>query len=484
MSTMRVVFPVLIAVLSQFMISNTVGKMFQVRKDADKGTCKYKGYVPGGKKINISPIVAPTAKLEVNILSKVAGLSGKAATGVMHAIKFGNILANVAPKLGPALGMIGVALSVVSEFTKPTAADILKATNKAIEKLTKEVNQKFVEMTEYVDREILSVTKERMDVEYKHMFTLWSNCINEVTAARVLECQEDAAKYIRSGHPKFLVFEDELKLYSQSNPPSGNDIKKMELTLIPAREYATLDIMQLQVLVDTYRDKNKTTIELALYKKYLRELIKDTELFVNYMEDTINIVIAGHGGTTPTLTLKDICSETKECSKGCLKEGRWWGYTACWGKCSCLLDNTLLKSEECTKHITVRADGKKIYTEMDLPNSSEKDAAENYAGSLLKSAARRFRNDMVKDVKNYWESEILSVLPTWRQILQKAKNDTESAPEDTKSLDEVMKDEGGEHHEELKSKMYKLNDEYSQRFDERFKRAYQAMKYFEYARKQ
>ena len=61
MSTMRVVFPVLIAVLSQFMISNTVGKMFQVRKDADKGTCKYKGYVPGGKKINISPIVAPTA---------------------------------------------------------------------------------------------------------------------------------------------------------------------------------------------------------------------------------------------------------------------------------------------------------------------------------------------------------------------------------------------------------------------------------------
>ena len=418
-------------------------------------------------------------------MSKVAGLSGKAATGAMHAIKFGNILANVAPKLGPALGMVGVAFSVVSQFTKPTAADILKATNKAIEKLTEEVNQKFVEMTGYVDKEVLSVTKERMDVEYKHMFTLWSNCINEVIAARVLECQEDAAKYIRSGYHKCLVFEDELKSYSQSNPPSGNDIKKMELTLIPAREYATLDIMQLQVLADTFRDKNKTTIEQSLYKRYLKELTEDTERLVNYMENTINIVIAGHGGTTPTLTLKDICSETKECSKGCWKEGRWWGYTACWGKCSCLLDKTLLRSKECRKHITVRADGKKIYTAMDLPDSSEKDAAEYYANSLLSSAAREFRSDILKDLKNYWESEILSVLPTWREILQKAKNDLESAPEDTKNLDEVIKDDkDGEQHEKLKSKMYKLNDEYSERFDERFNRAYQAMEYFEHARKQ
>ena len=55
-STMRVEFPVLIAVLPQFMISNTMGKMFQVRKDADKGTCKYTGYVPGGKKLTFYPL--------------------------------------------------------------------------------------------------------------------------------------------------------------------------------------------------------------------------------------------------------------------------------------------------------------------------------------------------------------------------------------------------------------------------------------------
>merc|ERR1719427_2053558 len=133
-------------------------------------------------------------------MTAVLGNAGKASNLAMHSIKaldaFGKLasgFAKIAPALGPCLGIFGVVLGGLADFTKPKPEDILKATNVAIAKLTEEVNNRLEEMKGYVDGKVIDLEKGLIDKEYKSLFILWANCIKEPTADDVNECQRDAA---------------------------------------------------------------------------------------------------------------------------------------------------------------------------------------------------------------------------------------------------------------------------------------------------
>lgn len=395
-------------------------KDYYIRTDASKGECTYTGYIPGGKKVNIEPITAPTAKLEGGILSKIAGVGARGTALAMHSVnalkafeKVSKTFMALAPKLASSLGVFGAALGMITEFTKPSAQDIINACNKAINKLTEEVNARFTDMKDYVAQEILKSVIERVDVEYKHMFTMWSQCIDEHSTERIIECQEDSARYIRSGYGKFLLFKDD---FAMKKIPTGSEVKKMELTFLPFREYVILDVMQIQTLADTYSDASLKDAAI-IRRKYLTQLSTDIKMFIDYANNMYKAILDAH--TTRALAL---CKSTKKCSSKCIKEyGSWW-INICYCNCKCLFDPTILATKECMRKVTVRADGKKVYPKQSLPvNLGYGPVGEYFAWEkLLKPSQEKYATAMATDVENYWKGEILNLIPILQEIKDKA----------------------------------------------------------------
>ena len=114
---------------------------------------------------------------------------------------------------------------------------------------------------------------------------------------------------------------------------------------------------------------------------------------------------------------KDWCMETMKHNPHCISEGRWFGYTACYGRSSCTFLPTMLDTERCTRKVTVRADGEDNYSiNVYLPVFTFKMAGDYYSGTLLLEDELEYQKQILEDVENYWNSEILSILPVWKII--------------------------------------------------------------------
>ena len=93
--------------------------------------CKFKGYVPGGNKVIVQQITAPTAKMEAAVLGAFGSNMGKIIAGsgggqvVMQGLEALKKFEKIAPKLGTALGVFGIGLGVAQAFLDPTPQDIL-----------------------------------------------------------------------------------------------------------------------------------------------------------------------------------------------------------------------------------------------------------------------------------------------------------------------------------------------------------------------
>ena len=173
--------------------------------------CEFKGYVPGGNKVMVKKIEAPVAKLEKGLFAGLAGNMGKATAGAQHTtmlLKGFSKLADIAPKLGPALGMFGVAFSVIKGFTDPSPQDILDAANKAIEELTDEVNKRLDEMKAYVNEKTLNLEKDLINREYKALFYFWGKFIYSFQFQPSSKISKFPKITTYEGHKLFLSFCD------------------------------------------------------------------------------------------------------------------------------------------------------------------------------------------------------------------------------------------------------------------------------------
>ena len=389
-----------------------VGKSFYGFKKQKGDHCTFKGYAPGGNKVTVQRIIAPTAKIEKGIFSGLAGNMAKASSGTQHAsmlLKGFGKLGNIAPKLGPALGLFGVGFSVIKSFTDPSPQDILDEVNKAVGKLTEEMNNRLDEMKGYVGKKVIDLEKDLIRREYMTMFRFWSNCLKEVTKEEIDECQEDAAKMIMAARPKFALFSD---VVQADKMPSTDDVKRIEASLGTFRDYVLLNFLCLSTLAATYKDD---TSKSDYYERYAKELNADIKWSVIYVKNAVSIIQRMHTGG-------DNCKDTMICTK--LKEYKeGWFVPAHTGDdltCTCVFDRADVSTRTCGFYVYIRYDGKEPggrYQWFFVPSTSNTEAGAKYIAQYNLDLKRFLYINALKNViTNYWDNEILDLVPGWESL--------------------------------------------------------------------
>ena len=161
--------------------------------------------------------------------------------------KLAGTFKNIAPMLGPGLGIASVLLGSVPALASPSPQDILRKVNEGFQKLTNDVNNRLEKMKEYVDYKVLKQEKRLMTNDYKELYRFWTNCVNEHTKEKVNRCQRYAAKHMHAKQPTFTAFQSQYE--NQQSLTSGNDVKRLEISLIVSKQYVTLRLLWQQIMV-------------------------------------------------------------------------------------------------------------------------------------------------------------------------------------------------------------------------------------------
>ena len=405
------VFNLILVSILMIFSQYVVGERFYGYKAQKGDFCTFKGYAPGRNIVTVQRITAPTAKIEKGIFSGLAANMGKASSGAQHAtmlLKGFGKLANIAPKLGPALGLVGVGFSVFKSLTDPSPDDILKEVNKAVGKLTEEMNNRLDEMKAYVGKKVIDLEKDLISREYLALFRFWSNCLKEVTKEEIDECQEDAAKKIMAARPKFALFSD---VVQADKMPSTHDVKRIEVSLGTFRDYVLLNFLCLSTMTATYKDDISKKDN---YERFAKELNAEIKWSVNYVENAVSIIQRMHTGG-------DNCKDTMICTK--LKEYKeGWFVPAHTGDdltCTCVFDRADVSTRTCGFYVYIRYDGKRPggnYQWFWAPTSNTEAGAKYIAQENLYLKRTPYINALKNVIKNYWANEILDLVPEWESL--------------------------------------------------------------------
>ena len=116
----------------------------KVKTRSMTGDCQFTGYKPGGGDTVISPITAPTAKLQENQLDNIVTIgkegAGLSETAVSSITEFTKKMRRVGPRLAQSFGIVGALIGGFAELTSPGPEDVIDAVNKAISDLTDEAS--------------------------------------------------------------------------------------------------------------------------------------------------------------------------------------------------------------------------------------------------------------------------------------------------------------------------------------------------------
>eukprot|EP00111_Clytia_hemisphaerica_P018510 TCONS_00054783-protein len=391
--------------------------------------CSFKGYVPGGNKVTVKRITAPTAKMEDGILGAFGSNMGKIVAGtqgnelIMKGLSKLGKLAKIAPKLGTALGIFGIGLGIVQAFTDPSPQDILDKANEAIRKLTDEVNHRLDEMKGYVDHKTINLEKDLAGREYKSLFKMWGNCLKETTKKKVDECQEDAAKDIMAARPKFALFSSKVHANQKL---STFDVKRLEAALLLFRDYVVLCLASLSALTATYADSPSHKLDFSRYAKDLNNEIKWSAL---YVRNAVSMIEKMH-------TDGDYCKETVSCKTKEIWEGWPGAHTQQSVDCQCVFDRAGVSSHTCHENVMIRWDGKrKLGNDWTYYTTFQKNWEEGGKWIALKLFHERpYMKKLKEAISNYWQNTLLDVVPSWEKLEVRLPKGDQMAERDWRSM--------------------------------------------------
>jgi len=270
----------------------------------DQATSDCTEYIPGGKRSDY-PINSVTAVYDAGRLaalfksskqgltlptlpSSVEKVSTKAESSVTSTVK-------EAFPFAPDL-----AASVAMFISEPdlNADNLLDKFSDHVEKNMEEAKNMLINMKGYADEGEIKIIKHSIDVEIFHMFDMFGWCLDEKTAEYVIDCLKDGNRYIRGGQKFFMIFLSEVMTGQTDTPPTDGEMKQMELTLLPFRLYAFLDMFTLQTLInalkeDAFRGHGQARED---YIMYIKQQIGDAKLFQKYAKDVTNWILSGKEG--------------------------------------------------------------------------------------------------------------------------------------------------------------------------------------------
>jgi len=387
-----------------------------------RGICHFEessGFQIGGGTVSLTKIKAPVAVMENKLVGTIFGHLGTANSAADAAIAGAETIkrikdmakfAKVAGPLSAVLGVVGVVFGVVADMFSNTPEDAIKATNKALEQLTNEVNQRLDGLKGYVDQEVLRLEKVLNEREYKMEWKRFTSCVRwSPNQARQLRCMEEAEHSSLAKFGSFAIYYDRV---SRHQHLTVKELKAIELNILTFRNYAILRLMTLKALMDAHKGKDKN-----MYNRYVRTLRKDIDRFSLYANKAFEMTKLAHlAGWS--------CGETAECLTTNI--GRLYGYITY--ECSCKLNHRMMpvtSKEKCDVTVAVR-DGHKYpgdswrrqyETIVDVSgiNNGPK-AATKAVVALLHYEQTDFRNKLSMAINNYWTGTILSMVPQWQRI--------------------------------------------------------------------
>jgi len=319
--------------------------------------CDFRGYWPGGNVTKIGEIETPTAALAqkdaMGMIFDVLGGIGAHANIGMHTINEvnGQIGADrlkalfpkwtkLAPKLAPALGIFGALMAAYLPSTGPE--DILEATNKAIEKLGDEIDNKMEKMTGYVDTKITTLERHLIQRDVRVMMRLLTACLDEPTEDFREECLREAYATLSAWRPKFTIFDQDYII--PKKPIEIPQMKDLEAYLPSVHIYANLVLMSAKVLVSTYNNTiiteedgksttwtppDVTTLRGTQYIRYLNQMDKQLKFLKTYVKNAVHAILVAHKGN---------CVKTLKCELKDTKSNFYGRTLAKVHECQCTID--------------------------------------------------------------------------------------------------------------------------------------------------
>jgi len=449
--------------------------------------CKFSdfGYRPNGTKMVVTKIKPQTIVNENALLENIGGKAKnfleigekvvenagsvseilvklpKAAAELQKQLKKSvgaalQTIAKTAPKLARSLGIFGAVFGVVLDQYATSVDDVIEATNTAFAHLTEDVNERMDQMKAYVDSKILAFERETITCELTILNKFWLNCASEMTTEQSNECQRGASRVIRSSLCKFMLFETQ---FQKSKKPGANDltgeqIRRLEMSLHSFRVYVTLSITVTETLVQSYEDvlkkaeeslkENKTSEETvkAMRKKYLTfltEEVSDITKYIDYAEWSIKQIIKVHLNNGI-----NYCKETYQCKK--IKVVRadkfvlvgkkpWVGVLY---QCSCMFDKTFYEAEKCVMKILYDSQSSTVWdtsgrnskkyklrpiTVTEKGKYQQTGYAQHFYNQIMSeknktSAFYGYIHNLKKSMDNYWGGFLKTSIEQWKVNLE------------------------------------------------------------------
>eukprot|EP00111_Clytia_hemisphaerica_P015733 TCONS_00046460-protein len=411
-------------------ISSIQSKIYLVYKSPKTGKCGYNGYVPGGLGPSIKRITSPQAKLQERQMSifafKDSRVNAVKDKSQQYYDKLISIFGDVCPQVGIGFGVLGLAAMVEQDLSQsgpPTIEEVVKSVNEAFEEFTKDVNDRFDRMEQYVNHQIMKSEKDLVNVKLRSIFKSWKDCIDEKTRNGAIRCQTNAVQKMRGERPFFYPGFNKKKIWSLSNRPPVDDVIKMEANFMLFRDYTLINIMMVQTLVNIYRDDKNLPNANTLKEQYVNQLSEDANDAIEYAEFVFKWLKDLYGERS-----KNECRDTLTCERK--QEG-----DILRGDCSCIFAANL--KERCHTQIQIKTKGDQVspFVRTDIPADLAKSnaMAMNYVAEMFFNSgssyhdnfnARVYRVYLLRDMETYWQNEILDLIPTWRDIANKEKQNT------------------------------------------------------------
>jgi len=409
---------------------------WKIRAEGTHGVCAFNGFKPGGGKVSITKIKAPVAELENKLLGTLFNrgsrffLAGRATAAAAKEIK---VIADIAKNLGKVaavMGVIGQAFGVLSDIASNNVQDVVNAVNKALEKLTQEINDKLEDMKGYVDQQVLDLEMRLYTREYKTEWSSFARCASFRKEKDQIVCLRDTERNSFKKFAKFAIHYDKVTKHQYL---SINELKSLELNAPMFRNYAVLRILTLKALMTVYEDEDK-----AEYKYYAGVLRRDIDRFSLYADKAFVMTKLGHiSGSS--------CQETVQCPPNFRDE---IGYQK-WD-CSCKLDRMMAtNTERCRTTVCARdgmrfkgGDSYKMIQQYDFAairlgaiqydTGDEKldvtgihngqVAAKKALVYLLRGQQAAYKQRMAQTIDEYWTATVLSLIPQWKKIKDSLRN--------------------------------------------------------------
>ena len=411
------------------------------RVDNKKGLCYVDpNHVPGDtEKVVVEGVKSPAVKLQQGSLSLLAHVSTGDDEIDGYVEDAADILKDLAASVHPAIeagiGALGL-IHTISQSGKPkepTIEDLQKATNAAFRNLTERTNEAIDQLKDYVDNRFLEEEKELLKTEYDTLYHGWTNC-EDWPGDDMERCLKNQIDNIRKEKPRFLknLYNVRGKDAAGRNiyfwKPSVEELKEIEAGMFVFRDYEQLMLMALQTMINQEKAKKKSVTH---YLKMLKEELLDARY---YAYKAVEWIIKLHVKPEKERTGKEIkdvgeswaCANTIECHNV-------EGSKPVTGTCSCKLDLALGESQRCKGDFT-------LFKQVSKPAGTYHEMHTVVQGSntdMLKSAAeywireshvklkgkffgeKFYRHYMKEPLENYWQNEILSLLPVWSEMEDK-----------------------------------------------------------------